>query len=75
LNRFNVFVSKNIRKLGAPGGGGVEPSRSEGNNPPTESACWKQTWVAEAPVSILERSNAQARAPRNVVPKNMLKVT
>src|SRR6516165_212862 len=52
-------------KLGAPAGGAVVPSRSDGSRLDTLDGCWKQTAVAALPASMFARSYAHAMAPAN----------
>ena len=56
FQRFSEFVPKFSMKLGAPAGGGVNPSRSEGNTPPKLLLSWKHCCVAALPASMDARS-------------------
>src|SRR5216684_8894189 len=69
---FSELLPKLTKKLGDPAGGAVTPSRSEGSRLATLDACWKQTIVAAAPLSIAVRLNAQALAPTKELPLNIL---
>ena len=73
--RRRLFVPKLTTSFGDPAGGGVEPSRSAGSNPPYAVLSWTHCCVAERPCSIRPRSHAQTCGPRNELLRNMLKVT
>ena len=51
--------------MGAPAGGGAEPSKSAGSRLEKGVLTWKQTEVAAAPDSIALRSTAQTKAFKN----------
>src|SRR5689334_10579220 len=67
--RLSALEPKLRNGFGAPAGGGVEPSRSDGSRPPNALLSWKHCWVADvSPTSILARSIAQTLLPANVWP-------
>src|SRR5260370_30817530 len=68
FHKLSEFVPKFRYMSGAPAGGALDPSRSDGNRLPTLELSWKQTCVSTAPVSILLQTNAHARAQPNVLP-------
>src|SRR5437762_10197506 len=72
----SAFVAKLITSLGAPAGGALEPSRSDGSSDPWLEPTSKHCCVADCPCNMLARSYAQTSAPRYCVPAllNMLKV-
>ena len=55
FQRFSEFVPKFSMTFGAPAGGAVEPSRSDGSTPPKLDDSWKHCCVAAAPVNIALR--------------------
>src|SRR5262245_6952519 len=63
-----LFVPNSTMVLGAPVGGGVGPSRSEGSNPPSLVPSVKHCCVAGWPASIFARSQAHISGPRNAAP-------
>ena len=72
---FALAPSATIQ-FGSPAGGSRAPSRSAGKRPPKEVLVVKHCCVAGCPASILARSYAHTREPRNCVPAalNSLKV-
>src|SRR5689334_16381660 len=66
-----------IKKFGEPGGGGADPSRSDGSRLANPLLGLKQTNVgAETPPTMAERSNAHASGPRKLpAPEKMFQVT
>src|SRR5260370_9330250 len=68
FQRLSEFVPKFRKKFGEPGGGAIDPSRSDGNSPPKDELNWKQTCVAADPLRIAPPSNAQTFDPAKVVP-------
>ena len=71
FHRFSAFavVSTFMRKFGAPAGGGVAPSRSEGKRLSKALESWKHTRAGAAePVNIALRSNAHASGPMKLLP-------
>src|SRR5262249_19178949 len=74
--RRRLFVPKATRSFGEPtGGGGVDPSRSDGRRPPYAEPSWKHCCVADNPCSIRPRSHAHTCEPWNELLRNMLNVT
>ena len=47
FQRFSAFVPKFRNGFGAPAGGGVVPSRSDGSRPPNAVLSWKHCCVAD----------------------------
>src|SRR5258708_17014242 len=72
FHKLSEFVPKFRYMSGAPAGGALDPSRSDGSRLPKLELSWKQTWVAAAPARIAALSSAHARAPTKVLPLTML---
>src|ERR1043166_985243 len=60
------------RKFGDPAGGGVVPSRSDGNRLSKSAPTCTHCAVAGRPLSIAARSSAHTIAPSDVFPENRL---
>src|SRR5690242_13481050 len=68
FQRRRLFVPYESRKFGEPDGGGVDPSRSEGNRLPYDVLSWTHCCVAACPDSILARSYAHTSGPSKLAP-------
>src|SRR5258708_35602764 len=67
-HKFSELLPKLRKYAGAPAGGAVVPSMSEGSTPPKAFVNWKQTCVAGCPASMDVRSMAHNFDPAKVLP-------
>src|SRR3954454_244017 len=69
FHRFSEFTPKFRNGFGAPAGGGVVPSTSDGRRPPNAVLSWKHCCVADvSPARSFARSSAQTLLPAKVLP-------